>query len=159
MITQQILHELFLLDKDGNLVRKKRAGRVKPGSYSLCKDKDGYIVVGINKKNYRAHRLVWLYVHGELPKCDIDHINRIKDDNRPENLRLVNKSQNRQNINMQKNNKSGLKGVWLHKQNKSWCASISINKKNKHIGCFETKEEAAAAYIAAAKILHECNIF
>ena len=157
MLTQQILKESFDLSSDGKLVRKKNTGKAKIGTSSECKDKNGYIVIGFKGKTHKAHRLVWLYAYGELPKGPIDHINRIKDDNRLENLRVVSYSQNRQNISVQSNSKSGIKGIWLHKQNKRWCASIYVNKKNKYLGCFLTKEEAEAAYIAGAKMLHDCN--
>jgi hypothetical protein len=99
-----------------------------------------------------------MYVHGSFPDGDLDHINRNKKDNRIENLRVVTKSQNRQNITAHKNNKSGMKGVWLHKQTKRWCSTIGFNNKNKHLGSFSTKEEAQAAYMAASKVLHTMNL-
>jgi hypothetical protein len=157
MLTQQTLKQFFDLSDDGRLVRKTNAGLAKKGTSSSCKDKDGYKVIGFKGRQHRVHRLVWLYVYGKFPDGPIDHINRIKDDNRPENLRLATPSQNRQNISMQSNNKSGIKGVWLHAQTKKWCASIVANKKSKHLGSFLTKEEAGAAYVAAAKVLHDCN--
>ena len=159
MITQEALKDIFLLDEFGRLVRKNDSNRSKAGSFSKTKDRYGYVLVSIKNKTYLAHRLVWLFVHGSWPDGDIDHINRIKDDNRPINLRIASKSQSRQNIGVQKNNKSGFKGVWLHKQTGKWCSSISINKKNKHLGSFNTKEEAHLAYVTASKVLHDFNIF
>ena len=158
MLTQELLHTLFTLNEKGQLIRNFRQGKAPKDSHSLCQDKDGYLVINIKAKNYRTHRVVWMYVHGSFPDGDLDHINRDKKDNRIENLRIVTKSENRQNLDAQKNNKSGMKGVWFHKQNKKWCASICINRKNKHLGSFATKEEAYAGYKTASKILHTMNI-
>ena len=157
MITQKILKEMFTLNSKGQLVRNFSIGRAKANEHSTCEDKDGYLVVGVKGKSYRAHRLVWMYVYGEFPDGDIDHINRDKKDNRIKNLRISTKSQNRQNISVQKNNKIGLKGVWLHAQTKKWCASIGVNGKNKHLGSFDSQKEAAAAYATAAMMFHEFN--
>ena len=158
MLSQELLKELFTLNEHGQLIRNFRCGKAPKGSHSICEDKDGYLTIGINKKLYRTHRVVWMYVHGSFPDGDLDHINRNKKDNRIENLRVVTKSQNRQNITAHKNNKSGMKGVWLHKQTKRWCSTIGLNSKNKYLGSFSTKEEAQAAYMAASKVLHTMNL-
>jgi hypothetical protein len=156
MMNQEYLHYLFSYDEQvGHLVRNFRRGKAPKGTYSTCKDKDGYIVVSVDRKNYREHRLIWLYHYGQFPQNDIDHINWVRDDNRIENLRDVTKSQNKQNSPVQKNNKCGVKGVWLHKQTKKWCASIYVNGKNKYIGSYKSLEEAEVAYKAAKKILHD----
>ncbi len=47
----------------------------------------GVITIVIDGTRYLAHRLAWLYVHGEYPYFDIQHINGIKTDNRITNLR------------------------------------------------------------------------
>jgi len=156
MMTYEYLIDLFSYDAQiGHLIRNYRRGRSAKGTRTTCKDRNGYIVVGIDGKLYREHRLIWLHHYGKFPESDLDHINCIKDDNRIENLREATKSQNKQNSLIYKNNKCGVKGVWLHKQTKKWCASISVNGKNKHIGSYKSLEEAEAAYKAAKKILHE----
>ena len=156
MLTQQLLKELFVLTDDGRLLRKKPDGQII--ERKISKDRDGYVLNFINGKLYREHRLIWLFVYGEMPNGILDHINRIKSDNRIENLRIVTHSENRQNIDKQSNNKSGLKGVWLHKNTNKWCSSIQVNKKNHHLGSFLTKEEAYEAYKNAAKTLHKINV-
>ena len=103
MLTIERIRHVFTYDKStGNLVRNFGRGKAKKGSFSSCTDKDGYVVIGVDNKIYRAHRLVWFYVNGEFPDGDLDHINRIKTDNRIANLRCVTKAQNIQNT------KSGL---------------------------------------------------
>ncbi|EBY0956393.1 HNH endonuclease, partial [Salmonella enterica subsp. enterica serovar Kentucky] len=72
---------------------------------------DGYLMIMINGKAYPAHRLAWLIVYGTMPDGFIDHINRVRTDNRISNLRLVTHSENMQNRKIQKNNKSGYRGV------------------------------------------------
>lgn len=156
MITQERLKFLFDL-VDGRLIRKFKRGKAPKGTSSFSKDRDGYLVVGIDNKLYRTHRLIWLYVYGEHPIGDIDHINRDKTDNRPENLRCVTKSQNKQNMTVTKKSKSGIKGVYCHSQTKKWVAEIQCNYVKHSLGCYLTKEEAEAAYKAAAKIFHTMN--
>ena len=121
--------------------RRVRVGG-KAGSY----DKDGYVKIKIDKKDYRAHRLAWLYIHGCWPTDQIDHINRIKDDNRIENLRDVTQQQ------QQFNTKA--KGYFWDKQRGKWQARIMVNIKMKYLGRYDTEEDARAAYLAAKEKLH-----
>ena len=155
MLTQQTLKELFVLTDDGRLLRKKPCGATI--ERKLSKDRDGYVLNFIKGKVYREHRLIWLYVYGEMPNGILDHINRIKTDNRIENLRIVSFSENRQNIGKLATNKSGLKGVWFNNKAKNWCASICADKKKYFVGSFPTKEEAYEAYKTYAKKLHKYN--
>jgi hypothetical protein len=99
ILTQKQLQEIleydpisgvFLWRKSGH---KKRVSKVAGGAIP-----SGYIVIGINKKTWMAHRLAWIYVNGDIPLDRfIDHINRDRSDNRINNLRLVNHSENSQN--------------------------------------------------------------
>ncbi len=112
----------------------------------------GYRIINLNGKLYRAHRLIFLIEHGYIPDC-IDHINGDKDDNRISNLREVTESQNMMNRPVQKNNKTGLKGVSLHSGG-LWRARIVVNRKEYSLGLFKTKELAHAAYCKAATHYH-----
>ena len=157
MLTQKRLQFFFTLDmRNGKLVRNFKCGRAPAGTSSSYTDKDGYLCVAIEGKLYRAHRLVWLYVHGKFPKGDIDHINRIKDDNRIKNLRDVTRSENKQNMGPMLRNKCGIKGVQL-RPGGAWIATICVQGKRRHLGSYKTSSEASAAYNAAAKILHKYN--
>lgn len=116
----------------------------------------GYIVIGINRKQFLAHRLAWLYVHGHFPKY-IDHINRIKTDNRLINLRSVTHSQNHENVMTRKDNTSGHKGVHFYKPYQRWQVYINHEGKRYTLGYRDTFEEAVQAYQEAAADLHTCN--
>lgn len=111
---------------------------------------NGYRIISIDGVKYRAHRLAWFYMTGEWPKEDIDHRNTISDDNRWENLREATDQQNLQNQGMPQHNTSGLKGASWREDKQKWRASICSHKKWRHLGYFDTKEEAHAAYCAAA---------
>lgn len=114
----------------------------------------GYVVISIRCRNYRAHRLAWLYVNGEWPTSIIDHINGNRSDNRISNLRVVSTFQNSWNKRVQKNNKSGYKGVSYSTREKKWAAQISAHNKIKHLGFFSTPEAAYQKYCEASRTLH-----
>ena len=158
MLTQERVQHLFTFDANqGVLIRNFDRGMGKKGDICNGVDHHGYGVIGIDNKLYRTHRVIWLYVHGYLPSGPLDHINQCKTDNRIENLREVSFGQNRQNIPIHKNNKSGLRGVWMHNQTKKWCASIGHQGKNIHLGSFSSVDEAYEAYKNAASIYHTTN--
>ena len=115
------------------------------------KTSKGYISVNINKKMYPLHRLIYKY-HNEdwditySNNNVIDHININPLDNRIENLRLVNKSQNNRNQKKKQNCSSEYRGVSWYKPSNKWRASICIDGISNHLGHFDTQEEAAEVY-------------
>jgi hypothetical protein len=113
-----------------------------------------YIQLGIEKRVYHAHRLAWLYVYGEWPHRDIDHINGDATDNRIINLRLATASQNAMNRRLRRDNTSGIKGVSWNKKSGQWLAHIGYGGKILHLGLYDTIEEAKVARLKAAKTLH-----
>ena len=125
---------------------KIRIGNIAGG---LC-DK-GYIKIKIDGKKYFAHRLAWLYMTGELPENDIDHINLIRNDNRFCNLRKATRSQNQGNQRKYINNKSGIKGVCWDKGANKWLAQIQVKKQKIKLGRYLNIEDAIEAYACAAK--------
>jgi hypothetical protein len=126
----------------------KNAGN-RTGSYSA-----GYVLIVIHGVFYKAHRLAWLYMMGEWPKHEIDHIDLDRSNNSFCNLREATRSQNSANTPLRRDNTSGYKGVkWNAKLNK-WRACIQYNNKQYHLGCFEYIEDASKAYACAAERLH-----
>jgi len=130
---------------------------VTAGRVAGCEGRYGYWYITIDHKRYVAHRLAWLYVYGSWPSNCIDHINRVRTDNRLCNLREATIQQNRQNLSLSVKNKSGVRGVSIDLVNNCWRASISVDKKAKNLGRFATIEAAAAAYATAAAKYHTHN--
>ena len=156
MITQEELQRvLFYNPETGIFINKLKRPPCLVGKILGTKDPKGYIRIGIHKKTYTGHKLAWLYVYGNLPINQIDHINGIKDDNRIQNLRDVSPQWNSQNQHKApKNSKTGALGVSWSSQKNKFRSSIVINGKQKHIGFFDAVEDAANAYIIAKKELH-----
>jgi hypothetical protein len=113
----------------------------------------GYIRININKKLYYAHRLAWLYVHGEVPTHEIDHIDRDTSNNRIANLRIATHAENSANTPKRRTSTSGFKGAYRHQGR--WMATIKCNGKQIYLGVFDAAEEAYAAYLGAAKMYHK----
>jgi len=113
--------------------------------------KNGYARINIDGHTHRAHRIIWEMRNGPLPKSmDVDHINGIRHDNRPSNLRSATRSQNMRNRGANKNNTVGFKGVSFHKQSCKFMASID----GIYLGLFETPSSAHDAYVAEATVRH-----
>lgn len=113
-------------------------------------DKDGYRLIWVEGREYRAHRLAWLYVHGGWPPGLIDHINGSRSDNRIANLRAATQQQNQANK-LKTGGSSQYKGVHFRKDVGKWSAMIRVDQKTRALGLFRTEEEAHGAYCAAAK--------
>lgn len=129
--------------------------RHKAGSVAGSPESDGHTCIGVCGRNYRAHRLAWLYVHGHWPKQEIDHINGVRTDNRIANLRDVSRTVNSENLRSAKsNNTSGFLGIYLHKKSGLWHASIKVNGRKLSLKYHKTKEEAYAVYVEAKRRLH-----
>jgi hypothetical protein len=110
---------------------------------------DGYRAISIDNHLYLAHRLAWLYVTGEWPEDQIDHVDGERDNNCFQNLREASKSLNNINQRVRSDSACGLKGVQKHKN--KWAARIVIGGIRRRIGLFATPEIAHAAYLAEAK--------
>jgi len=149
LITSERLNELLsIVPQKGIFIwRSNAGGKGKKDKKAGTLMANGYLKIGIDNKEYLAHRLMWLFVHGEFPKTNIDHIDRCRSNNCILNLRLATPKQNAENMFRTSTNKSGYRGVHFNKrlQSKPWSANIMHNKKTIHIGYFKTAEEA---YIA-----------
>lgn len=152
MLTQKKVRELFDY-KDGELIRKVRKGpKGKVGIAGYTRG-DGYKLTMIDRVYYFNHRLVWLYFNGYIPEGIVDHIDRNPSNNRIENLREATQQCNLRNTSMFSSNTSGVKGVSVYKRTGKWRAFITLNNKGKHLGYYDTLEEAAYARYAAEQCL------
>lgn len=156
-LTAERLREVLAYDPESGLftwlIRPSMAVRIGDVAGSLS-DK-GYLIIRINKQNYKGHRLAWLYIKGEWPVDQIDHINHVKSDNRVANLRAVTNAENGQNRDRpHRNSKSGVRGVHYVAARDRWCASIRVSGRLRHVGHYKTAEEAHQAYLNAKAELH-----
>lgn len=100
----------------------------------------GYYIGAINGTTFRAHRVIWKWVHGTDP-VEVDHINGDHGDNRQINLRSVNHAENMKNQKMRNTNTSGITGVRREKGSSKWRATIG----KAHIGYFDKLADAVRA--------------
>ncbi len=159
MLTQARLKEVLYYDPETGvftwLKPTSNKSRVKIGRRAGSPQYSGrvgtlYWKIYIDHRTYKASRLAWLYVKGNFPGPDkqIDHHNRDSLDDRWANLRLATHSQNQANRSIRRDNRSGSPGVF--QVGSRWRALISINSHNQHIGYFDSRAKAYAAYLAAA---------
>ena len=149
IITQKRLQELYSYDVDGFLVCKQKIH--SNNSKNKIGDRVGYFnekkricIVGLNKRTYYLHQLIYLYHHGYIPAI-IDHIDRNPMNNRIENLRessVKSNLANKSDMTGKKKNKTGFTGVSQTKNGKRFFSSIN----QKLIGYYDTAEEAHEAY-------------
>jgi hypothetical protein len=146
MLSQGRLKELYDYSPDtGVFVRKTSISQCKAGDVAGSIDQQtGYIRLSADGKQYWAHRLVFLYMTGEMPKKYVDHINRCKTDNRWANLRDVTQSENLLNGGKHKRNTSGVRGVSWNKHLSRWMISARVDGKNRYLGSSKALEEATA---------------
>lgn len=112
----------------------------------------GRRVIYLDNAPYIAAKLAFLYMEGYYPKELVDHKNRIKSDDRWDNLRLATYKENTRNRGLMGSNTSGVPGVGLTRE-KNWRAYITVNAKQIHLGRFSSFEAAVAAR-KAAEITH-----
>jgi hypothetical protein len=138
--------------RDGGDRHTKRWNRKYAGEVAGHVSKRGYRIISIDGLNHRAPRLARLFITGEHPKAEVDHISRERANDKYDNLRPASQVQNQMNRMAQRNNKLGIKGVYWYKG--KYAATISDGEKRRHLGRFSTKQEAIAAYNKAAAVLH-----
>jgi hypothetical protein len=161
MIDYQLAKALFDYDPvNGDLTWRVQTNATPKGKIAgtIKKHKiehyTSYICVTVFGEPYKAHRVIWLLQTGKWPTKHIDHIDGNGLNNSWSNLREVTASQNAMNQKVRSDSASGIKGVSYDKARDVWYVYIDVDKKRKHLGRYETKDEAAAARLAAEKIYH-----
>lgn len=154
-LTVERLRELLDYDPETGVLtwRTRTSNRVvkgAPAGWNAC----GYVHVGVEGRNYLAHRLIWLHVYGSWPKHGVDHIDGNRSNNRLSNLRDIPQATNTENRRTSKpGNKAGRLGVAPSR--KRWSAQIHLRGKKHHLGIFDTPEQAHQVYLEAKRRLHE----
>jgi len=125
-------------------------------------DARGYVITSIKfcREGHRyssickAHRLAWLIMTGSWPALDIDHIDGNRLNNKWDNIRQANQSENSQNRIKRKDNTSGFVGVHRNHKNHKWVSRIFSRGKYTYLGEYDTPEEASKAYCEAKMTIH-----
>jgi hypothetical protein len=152
--TRERILELFsYYPETGNLVWKMSRGGAKAGAHAGHLDTCGYWQVGVDRRQYQVHQLIWLIETGVWADLEIDHKDTVKTNNRFGNLRLATHGQNNAHREVRSNSKTGLLGVHERRPGK-YTAQIRVNKKHIHLGTFSNKNDAAIAYAKAAYEYH-----
>jgi hypothetical protein len=139
ILTQEYLHSLFEY-KDGHLYwRSGGTGIVREKAGWI--DQLGYWNIGINRKTYKAHRLIFLMFHGFMPNL-VDHINNNPSNNLIENLRKGERCQNSWNQKNRNTNTSGHKGICWSKKSNKWIARCMLHGKSNFLGQYENISQA-----------------
>lgn len=154
-LTAARLREALSYDPDTGIFRWAIARRrIVIGAIAGNLNDQGYRTICVDGKTYKAHRLAWLYVHGEWPAFQLDHRYGIRDDNRISELREATHAQNQQNRGLNRNNTSRHPGVSWDAERGKWKVSISVSGVEKKIGRFKDINEAIVARAKAKAEYH-----
>lgn len=153
-LTAERLRTLLSYDPEtGAFTRLCRMSSNAPdGARVGSENGQGYLRVKVDGRNYRLQRLAWLHVHGRWPAGEIDHINRVRSDNRLSNLRDVGRTENMRNSavldRLRVLDPTKTRGV--KKLFNRWQARIKDAGQSRFLGSFKSHDEARDAYVAAA---------
>ena len=116
----------------------------RPDRQAGCRRGEDYWRVGFAGADYLVHRVIWTHLHGEIPAgMVVDHRDGARGNNNPDNLQAITVAQNTQ--------RRHTAGYSWHKGRGRWQASIRVDGKRRHLGYFDTEEEAAGAYLEAKR--------
>lgn len=157
-ITLKRLKEVLDLNHETGIFTWKisTANYIKVGSVAGS-DENGYIVIQIDGKRYKAHRLVWFLEEGYFPEHGLDHKDRVRNHNWRSNLREASTQCNSRNTGNHITNTSGVKGVSWDKALGMWKVSIRNNYKGKHLGYYKSFDNAVCARLAGEQCLDWAN--
>lgn len=124
---------------------------------SVCKN-SGYRYLCFAYRVFPASHLVWAFVHGELPEGVVDHINGVRSDDRPANLRLVDAFVNAQNRHGPARNRMVDLPIGVYPtRGGRFKASFVVRGIKHHVGVFDTVDEAESKYLEMRRLFSEGN--
>ena len=130
-------------------------GVAKIGDIAGSKNNNnGYIQIGIKRKQYLAHRLACFYYYGYMPENGIDHRDQVRHHNWILNLRETSQQCNLRNVGNSKRNTSGVKGISICSRTKKWIAQIHVNYKTKFLGYYDNFDDAVCARLAGEQCVN-----
>jgi len=149
------VQEIFDYRGDGNLIWKIKRSGTKKWKTAGAMHRNGYRVITYKGKQYPAHRLIWLYHNGYMPESglEIDHVNRHRDDNRIENLRVVSRQCNQRNAGNWCTNTTGVKGIVKGGHMGKYRVCIRVNNTLYNLGDCSDLDEAVLTRLAAEQCL------
>lgn len=151
-LTQERLKELLRYNPEtGDWIWMISKTGIKKFSHAGCIKQRGYKDIQIDGIQYRSGRLAWFYMEGYWPEYQIDHINRIRHDDRWCNLRHTSNQCNQRNRGIMKNNTSGVTGVCWDKDRNKWRPQITTSEKTIRLGYFKKLKNAVFARWNAEK--------
>ncbi len=150
---EEIRQRLRYDPDNGEFVWKDNSENSKPGILAGYINNNGYNIIALWGRRYMAHRLAWLYMTGDWPKDEIDHMNGCRADNRWTNLRAATSSENKWNRVVKKSAIAGLKGVSRHHSGK-WVAEAKGGGRRIRKHGFATPQLAHEAYKQMIAELH-----
>jgi len=134
--------------------RVTTSSRALAGSAAGCvSSSDGYIYIQYAGDKVQAHRLAWYFIHGYDSEFEIDHRDRVRTNNAPDNLREASRQCQSRNCGMLSNNTSGIKGVSWYKQTNRWQVHIKVNGKQIRLAYVKNLLDAAYLRYAAEQCL------
>lgn len=145
MITQEYLKSILHYNPDTGIftwVKTNKMSCKKTGDVAGKTKIKHYISITIDNYTYKAHRLAWLYMTGSFPNDFIDHLDRVKYNNKWKNLRSVTPAGNCRNRKLKSDNTSGVSGVNFNKASKKWIVRLCVDNDRKYYGAYKTLKEA-----------------
>jgi len=151
------VRELLFYDPNTGVFtwRLNRGGRKAGSVAGRGGHQRGYRLIGVDGKTYLEHRLAWLYVTGEWPQDEVDHIDGKTDNNRIANLRQASRVQNSQNSKRYVGATSMHPGVYWNKSRGKWAVRIRVGDgSRKFLGRYDDEYPAALMYQIARELYH-----
>jgi hypothetical protein len=133
--------------------RVRPARNVFAGARAGRTDAEGYRTISFDNRQYKAHRLAWLYMTGFWPPVLIDHIDGCRSNNRWSNLRLADATLNSQNLRCSHRD-SGTSLLGVRRAGSKFEAKIQAHGVSHYLGTFPSPEEAHQAYVKAKRAMH-----
>jgi len=136
--------------ESGQFIWKIRPRKRTPAGSVAGFIREGRLLIGIDGRAYRAHRLAFLWMNGVWPKNEVDHKDRNSLNNKWDNLREATRVQNLANRAVRKNSRTGVKGVYFDPRRKKYRASIGHGGKQIFLGHYDSLIAAQSVYTETA---------